>query len=76
MFLINFNVFSLRPGRRVELYSVFMFFSLPKTLVKILVKNLVKKLKKWSQPAVVALIFLLGGIDMDVCPGIVSELKP
>ena len=43
MFLLLFDVFSLG---RVVLYSVFMVFSLPKTLVRTLAKNLVKNLAK------------------------------
>ena len=43
MLLKCFQVFSLV---RVVLYSVFMVFSLPETLVKTLVKHLVKNLAK------------------------------
>ena len=42
-FLVVVNVFSLR---RAVLYTAFMVFSLPETLVKTLARNLVKKLTK------------------------------
>ena len=43
MFVVVIKVFSLG---RVVLYTVFVAFALPKTLVKTLAKNLVKNLPK------------------------------